>query len=54
MKDLNYTLMKLCKANRDGSHSTQATRRRILDRIANQLHVLGYQNMQANSSEQHE
>ena len=49
MKDLNYQLMKLCKANRDGSFSTQATRRRILDRIANQLHEIGYQHMQAKS-----
>ena len=49
MKDLNYQLMKLCRANRDGSYSTQATRRRILDRIANQLHELGYKHMQAKS-----
>jgi len=49
LKDLNYQLMKLCKANRDGSYSTQATRRRILDRIANQLHELGYKHMQAKS-----
>ena len=49
MKDLNYQLMKLCKANRDGSYSTQATRKRILDRIANQLHALGYKHMQAKS-----
>ena len=49
LKDLNYQLMKLCKANRDGSFSTQATRRRILDRIANQLHELGYRRMQAKS-----
>ena len=41
--------MKLCKANRDGSFSTQATRRRLLDRIANQLHELGYRRMQAKS-----
>ena len=41
--------MKLCKANRDGSFSTQATRRRILDRIGNQLHELGYKHMQAKS-----
>ena len=53
MKDLNYQLMRLWKANRDGSYSTQATRRRILDLIANQLHELGYKRMQANSSEQH-
>ncbi|HNP36972.1 MAG TPA: phage integrase N-terminal domain-containing protein [Woeseiaceae bacterium] len=49
MKDLNYQLMRLCRINRDGSYSTQATRRRILDRIANQLHALGYQHMQAKS-----
>jgi site-specific recombinase XerC len=42
-------LKELCKANRDGSYSTQATRRRILDRIANQLHELGYKHMQAKS-----
>ena len=49
MKDLNYQLMKLCRENRDGSFSTQATRRRILNRVANQLHELGYQRMQAKS-----
>jgi site-specific recombinase XerC len=49
MKDLNYQLMKLCRDNRDGSYSTQATRRRILDQIANQLHELGYKHMQAKS-----
>lgn len=49
MKDLNYQLMKLCKGNRDGSYSTQATRRRILDLIANQLHELGYRRMQTKS-----
>ena len=49
MKDLNYQLMKLCRENRDGSFSTQATRKRILDRIANQLHELGYRRMQAKS-----
>jgi site-specific recombinase XerC len=49
MKDLNYQLKELCKANRDGSFSTQATRRRILDRIANQLHELGYRRMRAKS-----
>ncbi len=49
MKDLNYQLMKLCRANRDGSYATQATRSRILDLIANQLHELGYKHMQARS-----
>jgi len=49
MKDLNYQLIKLCRENRDGSYSTQATRRRILDLIANQLHELGYRRMQTKS-----
>tara|TARA_R110002096_G_scaffold434715_1_gene657636 strand:+ start:692 stop:1558 length:867 start_codon:yes stop_codon:yes gene_type:complete len=49
LKDLNYQLMKLCRANRDGSFSTQATRKSILNRIANQLHELGYKHMQAKS-----
>ncbi|MDE0312595.1 MAG: integrase domain-containing protein [Caldilineaceae bacterium] len=46
---MNYELKELCKANRDGSYSTQATRRRILDRIANQFHDLGYRRMKAKS-----
>tara|TARA_R110002049_G_scaffold130820_3_gene289300 strand:- start:14367 stop:15209 length:843 start_codon:yes stop_codon:yes gene_type:complete len=41
--------MKLCRANRDGSFSTQATRKSILNRIANQLHELGYKHMLAKS-----
>ena len=49
MNYLNYQLMKLCRDNRDGSFSTQATRRRILDLIANQLHELSYRRMQAKS-----
>lgn len=49
MKDLNYQLMRLCKVNRDGSYATQATRSRMLDLIANQLHELGYKHMQARS-----
>jgi site-specific recombinase XerC len=49
MKDLNYQLMKLCRENRDGSYSTQATRSRMLDLIANQLRELDYKHMQARS-----
>ncbi len=49
MKDLNYQLSKLCRDNRDGSFSTQATRSRILDLIANQLQKLGYRRMQPRS-----
>lgn len=49
MKDLNYSLMTLCKDNRDGSYSTQTSRRRMLSLIADQLHELGYRKMQAKS-----
>jgi hypothetical protein len=49
MKDLNYQLSKLCRDNRDGGFSTQATRSRILDLIANQLQELGYRRMQPTS-----
>ena len=49
MKDLNHQLMKLCRLNRDGSFSTQATRSRILDLTANQLHALGFRHMQPSS-----
>jgi len=34
MRDLNYQMKQLCARNRDGSYSTQANRRRILDLIA--------------------
>ncbi len=49
MKDLNYQLSKLCRDNRDGGFSTQATRSRILDLIASQLQALGYRRMQPRS-----
>ncbi len=49
MKDLNYQLSKLCRDNRDGGFSTQATRSRILDLIASQLQALGYRRMQTKS-----
>ena len=49
MKDLNYQLSKLCRDNRDGGFSTQATRSRILDLIANQLQALGFRRMQSTS-----
>jgi site-specific recombinase XerC len=41
--------MKLCRDNRDGGFSTQATRSRILDLIANHLLELGFRRMQVNS-----
>ena len=49
MKDLNYQLSKLCRDNRDGGFSTQATRSRMLDLIANQLQELGFRRMQPKS-----
>ena len=49
MKDLNYQLSKLCRDNRDGGFSTQATRSRILDLIANQLQTLGFRRMPSTS-----
>ena len=49
MKDLNYQLSKLCRDNRDGGFSTQATRSRLLDLIANQLQELGFRRMQPRS-----
>jgi hypothetical protein len=49
MRDLNYELKQLCHRNRDGSHATQAARERILTQIANQLHEMGFQHMQAGS-----
>jgi len=49
MKDLNYQLSKLCRDNRDGGFSTQATRSRILDLMDSQLQELGYRRMQPRS-----
>ena len=49
MKTLNYQLKELCKHNRDGSFATQSNRHRILQKMANDLHGLGYRHMQAKS-----
>ena len=38
-----------CEQNRDGSYATQAQRRWILDLIANQLHELGFRQMDVHS-----
>lgn len=43
MRDLNFEIMKHCRAHRDGSKGTQAARHRSLDQMANQLHELGFQ-----------
>ena len=49
MRDLNYQLRQLCLKNRDGSYATQAQRRWLLSLIANQLHELGYRQLEAGS-----
>jgi len=49
VRDLNHQLKRLCRTNRDGSYGTQAQRERLLTLIANQLHDLGYRQMQAGS-----
>lgn len=49
MRDLNYQLKELCRTNRDGSYATQARRLWMLTLIANQLHELGFRQMNAQS-----
>ncbi len=52
MKNLNYQLKQLCKQNRDGSYATQSARSWQLSLIANQLHQLGYRQMNVRSLKQ--
>jgi hypothetical protein len=47
MHDLNYALAQLCKRNHDGSFTTQANRKAILNQIGNQLHDMGYRHLHA-------
>ncbi len=49
MKTLNHNLKQLCRHCREGSYATQQNRERILTRAANELHGLGYRQMQASS-----
>jgi site-specific recombinase XerC len=49
MDDLTYTLSNLCHRNRDGSHTTQADRRRTLTLISCQLKEAGFRRMTAGS-----
>lgn len=49
MRQLNFFLKELCTRNKDGSHSTQANRERILTLVADQLHALGFRQMTAHS-----
>lgn len=47
MRNLNYQLKQICQRNQDGSFSTQASRDRILSLAADQLHELGFRNLEA-------
>jgi site-specific recombinase XerC len=49
MDDLTYTLLNLCHRNRDGSHTTQADRRRTLTLISRQLKDAGFRRMTVSS-----
>ena len=49
MRDLNHQLRQICLKNRDGSYATQAQRLWLLSLIANQLHELGYRQLDADS-----
>lgn len=47
MTPLQYDLKCLCDRNRDGSHATQAARRKILDQAARELRTLGFRDLRA-------
>ncbi|MFP1983357.1 phage integrase N-terminal domain-containing protein [Lonsdalea quercina] len=49
MDDLTWTLNQLCRRNRDGSHTTQADRKRSLTLMARQLREAGFRQMRATS-----
>ena len=49
MRNLNYTLKQLCRHCREGSYATQRNRERMLTLMANELHAMGYRQMQARS-----
>ena len=49
MRDLNHQLKQLCRRNRDGGYATQRDRERALSMIADQLQVLGFRGMSAQS-----
>ena len=46
---MNFQLKQICKQCREGSYATQRNRERILTLIANELHTMGYRQMQARS-----
>ncbi len=49
MRELNYQLKNICVRNKDGSFSTQQSRGKRLQHIANILHDSGYRGMSADS-----
>jgi site-specific recombinase XerC len=49
VRDLNYQLKQLCQRNRDGSYATQRNRERLLSLMADQLNMLGYRGLRAQS-----
>src|SRR5665213_730861 len=49
MDDLKFTLLELCRRNRDGSHATQADRQRTLCLVSQQLREAGFRQMRATS-----
>ncbi|TDG12437.1 integrase [Seongchinamella unica] len=52
MRDLNYQLKILCRHSHEGSFETRVGRERQLTAIANQLHELGFRQLQATSLKQ--
>jgi len=52
MRDLNYQLKMLCRHSHEGSFETRVGRERQLTAIANQLHQLGFRQLQATSLKQ--
>lgn len=45
LRDLQYSMQKLCDRNRDGSYGTQADRRQHLNQIAADLHELRFRHL---------
>ncbi len=52
MRRLNYELRDLCRNNRDGSYATQSNRHDMLQKIADDLLLLGYRGMNVRSLKQ--
>jgi len=52
MRNLNYQLKVLCKHSHEGSFETRVGRERQLSAIADQLHDLGFRQLQATSLKQ--